>query len=88
MLASYTSSSDRPFLARNAGEMETCFPPKTLRIFDVHGELGSPSNPAAAAVITLSGQVLQKSVNAACIHNIGGVWVSQVAGGLRATTNA
>jgi hypothetical protein len=54
--------------------METCFPPKTLRIFDVHDEIGSPSNPAAAAVISLSWQVLQKSVNAASIHNIGGVW--------------
>jgi hypothetical protein len=64
MLASHISSSDRPILARNAGEMETCFPPKTLRIFDVLGELGSPSNLAAAAVITLSGQVRPKSVNA------------------------
>jgi hypothetical protein len=64
MLASHISSSDRPILARNAGEMKTCFPPKTLRIFDVHGELGSPSNLAAAAVITLSGQVRPKSVNA------------------------
>jgi hypothetical protein len=58
--------------------METYFPPKTLRIFDVHAELGSPFNPATAAVITLSGQVLGKPVNAACVHNIDGAWGFQV----------